>query len=1379
MNKIKALNEKSSSSSASDEDSEENVVLTREAQEENLHSLYHEALEELKKGDDSVAEERLKTLLELLKSFPSTETISSSQRLKYLTLKNLGSICKEDMEYYLQALEIDGTDLNLWIKAGQRAFDVIQDYVLARNCLVEAYELSPTNWIVIDKLLDTYMILHDLRSALDVSVLSLELQSSYPKAQVVMFEVCRIHPSLKPTVPERFQCLWTLSPYLTQYYEIYMSGIRCLKEKRRRRFEEDLEKHRPKRPKLHLSLEVSECSLRVLGSRLLKLKEQMDKDGVPGSMGIEISFDRTVSSQEETPSGSTDESNASQETGKDVGEKKKRSRSCHKDNNNSSTGFPVEFLDKRRSSRVQRLNKPDGTDSSVREQLLSMVPPAIRSRVIEVEEEDEEQVEAADTVSSEQVEREIVESFLSKLSAFLSKPSASLSKPSDPSQQILISDLVRIFCHEVAMKAHLINLGQLFTKLYDHHRAFYRLPSAFRTVINDTWSVEEMVTILVANELKYRPSEVFFLEMMLICLETVLDEEKFDEFLVRLMYLQATEGGESDRFDQILDILSSKHMKVEASNKVVISVSSIKSLQGAKCELSLTQLLEMGKYVELTNILTRKRESEISSNEEDLLFESIVRSGSWEIGIESITKREKLDERKVKLLLKCLDGGRRGRMNVKLMEKLINYASEESSICAWCCLYWSFFAECDPQVKSSDKQMIQLLTIGHQYLGKKGVCTSSDGQFLLLSLDYILNHSNDTHGSLDDEALQCFNCLFGFPARKSSHSSCSKIKLAWSHSPLLFSFYTSQELPEFDDNKNVSIDTETEQLLSQLLELVPEKMRPDSKSKVITHFLGSEDDKFPEFEKPDVDTVTRNLYYLLADFNFKNKEFKKAKYFYALDLVLNPDRFDSWAGYGLTRSHQLEQLMSKGDNFTKHETVKLFKMADACYKCYQMALQVDPTCTKLWIECGNILYNVSSHIARMIRTAQYMKARRRNVQDSEVVLLRTKHRQCLDLSLRCFTSASESEPGEEDDESWLPFYLLGKIHEKSNLMKALTHYELADLHLFNNGAHYPKKISYYNPPWLATEALEVYFRIHVCVLKYLTSSKVPNRRNLTKIKWCLLKAAKSPFVKQTSSSSTTENDVVSTASSSDTCFIKDVEPVRELLTDIVDIVSDRLDRHLDVNELKKKLIEMCLNAIYRCLVRYPTHYKSLYRLAYYFYVSGDVMAASQVLLNNFRALPDGFSPSTFQQQNQMSPVVISGLFFERKQNNLFNGIWRIPIDEVDRPGSFSSHMYRSAFLLIRVSTVLFDFNTLSQVTIQLSKIPEAGKKYLRDGDRLMLAKEAFDSCSAILKKHSEVSGTSFLPTVNGVCERMIKEKVFVNEAQSLMRECFNQVHARQ
>ena len=153
------------------------------------------------------------------------------------------------------------------------------------------------------------------------------------------------------------------------------------------------------------------------------------------------------------------------------------------------------------------------------------------------------------------------------------------------------------------------------------------------------------------------------------------------------------------------------------------------------------------------------------------------------------------------------------------------------------------------------------------------------------------------------------------------------------------------------------------------------------------------------------------------------------------------------------------------NNFTKQETLKFFKMADGCYKCYQRALEVDRSCTKLWIEVGNILYNVASHVARMKKTAQYLKARQKQVEESEILLLKTKHKECLNRALNCFTSASQLEP--EDDESWLPFYLMGKIHEKHNVMKALYHYELADLHLFNNGANYPKKISYYNPPWLA------------------------------------------------------------------------------------------------------------------------------------------------------------------------------------------------------------------------------------------------------------------------------------------------------------------------
>lgn len=71
------------------------------------------------------------------------------------------------------------------------------------------------------------------------------------------------------------------------------------------------------------------------------------------------------------------------------------------------------------------------------------------------------------------------------------------------------------------------------------------------------------------------------------------------------------------------------------------------------------------------------------------------------------------------------------------------------------------------------------------------------------------------------------------------------------------------------------------------------------------------------------------------------------------------------------------------------------------------------------------------------------------------------------------------------------------------------------------------------------------------------------------------------------------------------------------------------------------------------------------------------------------------------------------------------GIWRIPVDEIDRPGSFASHMNRSILLLLEVVSQLKDQDTLLKVSSMLQRTPDQGKKYLRDADRQVLAKRAF------------------------------------------------------
>lgn len=132
--------------------------------------------------------------------------------------------------------------------------------------------------------------------------------------------------------------------------------------------------------------------------------------------------------------------------------------------------------------------------------------------------------------------------------------------------------------------------------------------------------------------------------------------------------------------------------------------------------------------------------------------------------------------------------------------------------------------------------------------------------------------------------------------------------------------------------------------------------------------------------------------------------------------------------------------------------------------------------------------------------------------------------------------------------------------------------------------------------------------------------------------------------------------------------------------------------------------------------RFPQHYKSLYRLAFLYTYSKthrNLQWARDVLLGS--SIP--------WQQLQHMPA--QGLFCERNKTNFFNGIWRIPVDEIDRPGSFAWHMNRSIVLLLKVLAQLRDHSTLLKVSSMLQRTPDQGKKYLRDADRQVLAQRAF------------------------------------------------------
>ena len=455
------------------------------------------------------------------------------------------------------------------------------------------------------------------------------------------------------------------------------------------------------------------------------------------------------------------------------------------------------------------------------------------------------------------------------------------------------------------------------------------------------------------------------------------------------------------------------------------------------------------------------------------------------------------------------------------------------------------------------------------------------------------------------------------------------------------------------------------------------------------------------------------------------------------------------------------------------------KLTESAFRCYTQALKLEPNNTKLWIEYGNSAYNVASYSSRLRKAILYYGDPSLGTSSLHLNRLKRTRKRMLRVARRCFISANNTEC---TDEMWLHYYLLGKIAEKSDLFLALEYYELADIYLFLNGATYPKKISYHSPSRLSIEALEIHYRIHASTLKVLRSSQSISKKNLLHVKYHLIKALRSPFVKQANLLFPTVPDhdyTFGNVNSANFTNKKARDDIREALEDMIAVVEDELGKK-DERKLKAFLIELCLSAMRRCLKRYPNHYKSLYRLAHHFFIINDFIAARTVLLGCFTASPGSAVNSTLNEDNLEAPKseLIYGLFAERKNHNFFNGIWRIPIDDIDRPGSFSTHMYRSIFLLVKVCTALLDHHLLSTLAIQLSKTPEAGKKYLRDVDRTKLAKEALERCFLILKnrisevKHQRERLEPLVIEVRRVSEKLMKCNIFTKETAEFSGELY-------
>lgn len=235
----------------------------------------------------------------------------------------------------------------------------------------------------------------------------------------------------------------------------------------------------------------------------------------------------------------------------------------------------------------------------------------------------------------------------------------------------------------------------------------------------------------------------------------------------------------------------------------------------------------------------------------------------------------------------------------------------------------------------------------------------------------------------------------------------------------------------------------------------------------------------------------------------------------------------------------------------------------------------------------------------------------------------------------CFKSSLKTDC---EEEMWLHYYVLGKIEEKNNCLKALYYYDLADKCLYLTNACYPFKINYNNQQNLSIEALEIHYRIHACALKGILSGKKIKVKALSKIRMYLSSALRSPFVKMT------EKDKNATEHP----FNKQehAEGIFNVLCDLLDLTTERVDHKED--QIKMAIINLCILGLKRCIIRFQNHYRSYYRLAHYYFVIGNFKAAKSILLDSFDDIDILSGKKT----------TLPGLFYDRKPNNFFNGVWR-------------------------------------------------------------------------------------------------------------------------
>uniref|UniRef100_A0A667Z2T9 Calcineurin-binding protein cabin-1 n=1 Tax=Myripristis murdjan TaxID=586833 RepID=A0A667Z2T9_9TELE len=1596
--RIAALNAASTAADESQDPLRSNKSQTKEAQEAEAFALYHKALD-LQKHDKF--EESAKAYHELLKTPLLKEAMPSEDQrvglkhpglmLKYSTFKNLASLAalRDDletaMEFYLEAVMLDSTDVNMWYKIGQVAVRLVR-IPLARHAFEEGLHCNPDHWPCLDNLITILYTLSDYSCCLYFISKALEKDHCYTKGLVLKEKIFEEQPCLRRDTMQMFMKCDMSIHYVDVEEEESQSIVEEALELRKRR--QALSNREPK-PDLVLIQPIRCFSWKHIGESFLAMyRYQTTCEPPRPSLGrrIDLSEYRDPNCLQNLPQpsspASTGQVTTTTTTAPPVGELLSSMDTSLTDKVKKAPKRKRVMEDsgetaKRRSARVRNTKCKKEEKIDFQELLFKYLP----SRLKKFDPEDDDE-------SLSNLETQCDGKDDARLHHGSCLPVDSVEYMESEQQDVhnfLLDNMTNGGILDLMMR-YLKALGQRFMEEWP------RGLTAVALEVYQTWRkhssglpnpllrdcsnqhIREMLTMsLACMELQLEqwshskgkivsprrssvgpgseagdtefPGQHFQGDLFILALgssQRDLFEDDWLDVMVRVYWLKARflalQGDMElalESYDVCTGLLQSKpkilegkyytislpNLRIDAAISVEEIDKRLKSLERCQSLEEIQRLFESGDFESVVRLLqptlnygSRSKPLEFVSSAPErpaqllLLQNSLLKQRDYQQCLEctELALNEALQqlnsvpvsakEEWVNTITQLLDGtevcftedsellsnvphfssmARLANNLIQLIDLSMTISDDPKepyffSVLPWIILHriikheeaaFDFSSSDDsdtPMLPSS----LMLLNTAHEYLGRRSWCCNSDGALLkfYVSMFHI------------KKCLQQFYDSF-------INVLCLRVELLWSNSLFMFQYFKPKTLPEFDSYKTSTVSADLANLLRRFCGIAPPSDTPTlTMDEVAAYIEGTTAPCLPEGGAP-APPIINEIYYLLADYHFKNKEQSKAIKFYMHDICVCPNRFDSWAGMALARASRIQDKLNS--NELKSDG-PIWKHSQAVLNCFKRALEIDRSNLSLWIEYGTISYALHSFASRQL------KQWRSELPPEVVKQMEERRDSMLETASQCFQAASRCE-GDSDEEEWLIHYMLGKIAEKRKQppREYLQLYKKAAHYLHEEAARYPRKIHYHNPPDLAMEALELYFRLSATILKLLEAdepdldhelffnmmveaatgpfargeeksmpsmprshekekppsmmdedshcssvctgnvlgSSLPSvaapgltsplymatpvdhdyakRKTLRRQQWqqqhkeqqadersqdsevVMLSDSNSTqdaFTDPTSSQDSSHklaSGKASSSSSENTTPVKEGQPAADDTGTLISVEpclhplpvtatppkpapSQQVTPQTPVSESKKKpepppevvevpkalpadrsdqrrmLVEMCVRALFLCLGRFPQHYKSLYRLAFFYTNSKthqNLQWARDVLLGS----------SVPWQQLKHMPA--QGLFCERNKTNLFNGIWRIPVDEIDRPGSFASHMNRSIVLLLEVLSQLKDHDTLLKVSFMLQRTPDQGKKYLRDVDRQVLAKRAFFLTVKVLEDNlNSLTGVSEQPS---------------------------------